>query len=138
MESPNSNKDTQPPPSANEIILPVECGPNKATLYLSRLCQGSRGPCVMFRGSWLTPNEFQYVSGRETAKDWKRSIRHGGKSLKLLVAKGVMSLNPPRCGCDNCGGTAVSYIGKKSQNHKIIYSRIFEIIFRLDNCRLTQ
>ena len=103
-------KETQPPLSANEIILPVECGPNKATLYLSRLCQGSRGPCVMFRGSWLTPNEFQYVSGRETAKDWKRSIRHGGKSLKLLVAKGVMSLNPPRCGCENCGGTSTTNV----------------------------
>ena len=36
--------------------------------YLSKLCQGSKGPCISFQGSWLTPNEFQYISGRETAK----------------------------------------------------------------------
>ena len=113
-----TTKETQPPPSDNEIVLPVECGPNKATLYLSRLCQGSRGPCVLFRGSWLTPNEFQYVSGRETAKDWKRSIRHGGKSLKLLVAKGVMSLNPPKCNCENCEGTAPSTVRKRAWPRK--------------------
>ena len=36
--------------------------------YLSRLCQGSKGPCIWFQGAWLTPNEFQFISGRETAK----------------------------------------------------------------------
>ncbi|OQR68669.1 hypothetical protein BIW11_04516 [Tropilaelaps mercedesae] len=78
-----------------EVILEVECGGNKGLLYLGRLCQGSKGPCILFKGTWLTPNEFQYVSGRETAKDWKRSIRHSGKSMKLLLAKGVLSVHPP-------------------------------------------
>jgi len=76
-----------------EAVLDVECGPNKAVMYLSKLCQGSKGPCVSFKGSWLTPNEFQYVSGRETAKDWKRSIRHQGKSIKLLFSKGIIVIN---------------------------------------------
>ena len=87
-----------------EVILDVECGPNKAKIYLSKLCQGSKGPCVLYNQAWLTPNEFQYVSGRETAKDWKRSIRHHGKSMKLLMAKGVMTLNPPSCRCEACTG----------------------------------
>ena len=85
-------------------------GPCKVILfrYLSRLCQGSKGPCVWYQviqksqkkapcesfeshefllamtflevlvqpqfkiflsqDSWLTPNEFQFISGRETAK----------------------------------------------------------------------
>ncbi|KAL3185631.1 hypothetical protein MRX96_028539 [Rhipicephalus microplus] len=85
-----------------EVILEVECGGNKGLLYLSRLCQGSKGPCILFRDTWLTPNEFQYVSGRETAKDWKRSIRHHGKSMKLLLAKGVLSVHPPVCDCSGC------------------------------------
>jgi hypothetical protein len=55
-----------------ETIMDVECGTNKAKLTLEKLWQGSKGQCVDFQGSWLTPNEFQYVSGRETAKDWKR------------------------------------------------------------------
>ena len=98
---------TQPKSQANadgEVILDVECGPNKAKIYLSKLCQGSKGPCVLYNQAWLTPNEFQYVSGRETAKDWKRSIRHHGKSMKLLMAKGVMALNPPSCRCEACTG----------------------------------
>lgn len=75
-----------------ETVLDVQCGTNTATLTLDKLWQGSKGPCIHFQGSWLTPNEFQYVSGRETAKDWKRSIRHQGKSIKLLLSKGYMKV----------------------------------------------
>ena len=64
--------------------------------------RGSKGPCIWFRDSWLTPNEFQYISGRETAKDWKRSIRHCGKSMKLLLTKGILTTHPPICDCDGC------------------------------------
>ena len=89
-------------PIPTEAILDVECGPNKGVLYLSKLCQGSKGSCILFNGSWLTPNEFQYVSGRETAKDWKRSIRHYGKSMKLLLTKSIMTVQPPVCKCEGC------------------------------------
>jgi hypothetical protein len=77
-----------------DIVLEVECGCNKGLLYLSRLCQGSRGACILFQRTWLTPNQFQAVSGRETAKDWKRSIRHRGRSVKLLISKGILPQNP--------------------------------------------
>lgn len=95
-----------------ELVLEVECGQNKGILYLSKLCQGSKGPCISFQSSWLTPNEFQFVSGRETAKDWKRSIRHHGKSLKLLLAKGILNVHPTMCDCDGCrqGATLVSHL----------------------------
>lgn len=73
-----------------DVKLYVECGVNKGVLYLNRLCSGSKGACILHDCAWLTPNEFQYVSGRETAKDWKRSIKHHGKSLKLLMAKGIL------------------------------------------------
>lgn len=77
---------------AGETILDVQCGTNTAKLTLEKLWQGSKGQCINFQGSWLTPNEFQYVSGRETAKDWKRSIRHQGKSIKLLLSKGYIKV----------------------------------------------
>ncbi|KAL3875843.1 hypothetical protein ACJMK2_033754 [Sinanodonta woodiana] len=79
-----------------EAVLAIECGPNKAHMYLSKLYQGSKGSCVSFQGSWLTPNEFQFVSGRESAKDWKRSIRHQGLSLKILFTKGILSVRKLR------------------------------------------
>lgn len=100
-----------------EILLEVECGQNKAAMYLSKLCQGSKGPCISFQGSWLTPNEFQFVSGRETAKDWKRSIRHHGKSLKLLLAKGILSVHPTMCDCDGCRIGAV--LTRKGEKRRI-------------------
>src|SRR5271163_2855094 len=85
-----------------ELALEVTRGQNTACLYMSRLQLGSKGTCVLFDNAWLTPNEFQYVSGRETAKDWKRSIKHFGKSLKVLIAKGILLTSPVRCNCGQC------------------------------------
>jgi len=93
----------------DDLRLEVTCGQNQAVLYTSRLQLGSKGTCVLFENAWLTPNEFQYVSGRETAKDWKRSIKHHGKSLKVLIAKGILSTTPPaRCNCSQCVTSPVS------------------------------
>ncbi|XP_065578692.1 polycomb protein Scm-like [Artemia franciscana] len=89
-----------------DIVLEVECGSNNGYMYLSKLCQGSRGACIYYQGSWLTPNEFQFLSGRETAKDWKRSIRHCGKSMKLLLNKGILTSHPIACDCNSCRNSA--------------------------------
>ncbi|MGH0121733.1 UNVERIFIED_CONTAM: hypothetical protein FKN15_000205 [Acipenser sinensis] len=90
LERFSSIPDFQPLFDNGEPCIEVECGENKALLYINKLCQGSKGPSIRYRGEWLTPNEFQFVSGRETAKDWKRSIRHKGKSLKTLMSKGIL------------------------------------------------
>ncbi|KAH3863458.1 uncharacterized protein LOC127866538 [Dreissena polymorpha] len=77
-----------------ETCIDIQCGNNEAYMFLGKLCVGSRGACIQFDSRWLTPNEFQSVSGRETAKDWKRSIRHRGRSLKLLINKGLVTVQP--------------------------------------------
>ncbi|XP_060115576.1 LOW QUALITY PROTEIN: sterile alpha motif domain-containing protein 11 [Heteronotia binoei] len=102
LERFSSIPDFQPFFDNGEPCLEVECGENKALLYIHKLCQGSKGPSIRYRGEWLTPNEFQFVSGRETAKDWKRSIRHKGKSLKTLMSKGILQVHPPICDCPGC------------------------------------
>ena len=89
-------------PRAEDVMLEVECGPNTAHVCLNKLHQGSRGACVKFDGTWMTPNQFQLVSGRETAKDWKRSIKHHGKSLKILLNNDLLLLEPPVCLCEVC------------------------------------
>ena len=103
----NSDAENSPavngdPSNAPEIILDVTCGPNKAKFHLHRLKMGSKGTSVLFEDSWFTPNGFQFVSGRGTAKDWKRSIKHHGRSLKLLMAKGLVTVTPPCCMCEIC------------------------------------
>ncbi|XP_072101016.1 sterile alpha motif domain-containing protein 11 isoform X5 [Mobula birostris] len=102
LERFHSVPDFQPIFDNGEPCIEVECGENKALLYIHKLCQGSKGPSIRYRGEWLTPNEFQFVSGRETAKDWKRSIRHKGKSLKTLMSKGILQVHPPICDCPGC------------------------------------
>ncbi|XP_017343121.1 sterile alpha motif domain-containing protein 11 isoform X2 [Ictalurus punctatus] len=102
LERFSSIPDFQPFFDNGEPCIEVECGENKALLYINKLCQGSKGPSIKHRGEWLTPNEFQFVSGRETAKDWKRSIRHKGKSLKTLMSKGILQVHPPICDCPGC------------------------------------
>lgn len=102
LESFSSIPDFQPFFDNGEPCIEVECGENKALLYINKLCQGSKGPSIKYRAEWLTPNEFQFVSGRETAKDWKRSIRHKGKSLKTLMSKGILQVHPPICDCPGC------------------------------------
>nr|XP_002737526.1 PREDICTED: polycomb protein Scm-like [Saccoglossus kowalevskii] len=103
MESLHPGEDFRPVLNDDgDNFLEVECGENKALLYLNKLCQGSKGQCIYFKESWLTPNEFQYVSGRETAKDWKRSIRHRGKCLKTLMNRGLIQTHPPICDCAAC------------------------------------
>lgn len=97
-----SEDDVTPEFRQNDICLQVECGDNKALMYMSKLYQGSKGKCIELDGKWFTPNEFQAVSGRESAKDWKRSIRHHGRSLKLLLSKNVLDVHPAACRCDSC------------------------------------
>lgn len=97
-----SEEDVTPEFRDNDICLGVECGENRGSMYMSRLYQGSKGKCIESNGSWFTPNEFQAMSGRGSAKDWKRSIRHQGRSLKLLLSKDVLDVHPAACRCDSC------------------------------------
>lgn len=85
------------------IVLEVVCGGNTALFYPSRWEYGGRGACVSYDGRWLTPNEFQLLSGRRSAKDWKRSIKHRGTSLKALLSSRRLQLEPPApCRCHPC------------------------------------
>ena len=62
--------------------LHVTCGGNSAQLYLEKLDESKRplGKCIMFKGSWFTPSEFELHCGKKTKK-WRQSIMHLGKPL---------------------------------------------------------
>ena len=126
---PLSNPSRQLPPAA-ALIFPVDgspvpvigvtCGDCRAEFHVDRLVDGL-GPvsnsigtsrtslCVRTvdgedGGVWMTPNQFQRASGRGTARDWKRSIKHHGVSLKSLLSKAVLSFDAasPGCRCNLC------------------------------------
>ena len=71
---------------------------------MKRFSRGSRGKCILFKERWITPNEFQAISGRKSSKDWKRSIRLRGRCLKEFIAQGLFQEHAKGCSCSVCVG----------------------------------
>lgn len=88
----------------------VNCAGNAAKFYLNRFARGSIGRCVLFRSRWITPNEFQAISGRQSSKDWKRSIRLRGRCLKEYIAQGLFQEHLKTCACKICSGEAAEHL----------------------------
>ena len=85
--------------NGEEFILTVECGTNTAKLHLSKLRQGSRAACVMFEDRWLSPNQFQCVSGRRTTKvrtlihTYIPITKHVNNSIIIICVNNIISFN---------------------------------------------
>ncbi|XP_077970116.1 deformed epidermal autoregulatory factor 1 homolog isoform X4 [Styela clava] len=84
----------------NEI--PITCKRNHAFLYKNKLGSGRKGKCIKFADEWYTPSEFEIFSGLEMSKDWKRSLRYGGRSLLNLVNRGYLRPHAATCTCGIC------------------------------------
>ena len=52
--------------------------------------------------NWYTPSEFEAVCGRACSKDWKRSIRYGGRPLQCLIEDGILRPHAISCTCSSC------------------------------------
>lgn len=88
--------------AASLPILPVRCKNTSAELHKSRFGSGGRGRCIKLNGSWYTPSEFEALCGRASSKDWKRSIRFGGRSLQTLIDEGIILPHATSCTCAAC------------------------------------
>ncbi|KAK0178777.1 hypothetical protein PV327_007632 [Microctonus hyperodae] len=88
--------------SANMAVLPVRCKNTNAELYKSRFGSGGRGKCIKLGEEWFTPSEFEALCGRASSKDWKRSIRFGGRSLQTLIEENILKPHATSCTCAAC------------------------------------
>lgn len=86
----------------NLEVLPIRCKTTTAELYKSRLGSGGRGRCIKYKEQWYTPSEFENACGRGSSKDWKRSIRYGGRSLQALIDEGIITPHATSCTCAAC------------------------------------
>uniref|UniRef100_A0A182M6Y3 SAND domain-containing protein n=1 Tax=Anopheles culicifacies TaxID=139723 RepID=A0A182M6Y3_9DIPT len=87
---------------ANVEVLQVRCKTTTGELYKSRLGSGGRGKCIKHKDGWYTPSEFENICGRGSSKDWKRSIRYGGRSLQTLIDEGILTPHATSCTCSAC------------------------------------
>ena len=88
--------------SANLGVLPVRCKNTNAELHKSRFGSGGRGRCIKLGQDWYTPSEFEALCGRASSKDWKRSIRFGGRSLQTLIEEQILRPHATSCTCAAC------------------------------------
>lgn len=88
--------------TVNMPILPVRCKNTSAELHKMRFGSGGRGRCIKYGMEWYTPSEFEALCGRASSKDWKRSIRFGGRSIQALIDEGILTPHATSCTCGAC------------------------------------
>ncbi|XP_077425734.1 deformed epidermal autoregulatory factor 1 homolog isoform X2 [Vanacampus margaritifer] len=89
-------------PSVYNNELPVRCRNSSGVLYKNRLGSGGKGRCIKYDQRWLTPTEFEGLAGRASSKDWKRSIRYGGRPLLCLIQDRILNPHAASCTCAAC------------------------------------
>ncbi|KAH3729480.1 deformed epidermal autoregulatory factor 1 homolog [Dreissena polymorpha] len=88
--------------SVDDDILPVRCKNTSGELHKAKFGSGGRGKCIRHHDIWYTPNEFENFAGRASSKDWKRSIRYGGRTLQCLLEDGILQAHATSCTCAAC------------------------------------
>ncbi|XP_033113843.1 deformed epidermal autoregulatory factor 1 homolog [Anneissia japonica] len=83
-------------------VLPVRCRNQSAELHKAKLGSGSKGKCIKVKDAWYTPSEFEQLCGRGNSKDWKRSIRYGGRTIQCLIEDSVLHPHAASCTCATC------------------------------------
>ncbi len=95
--------------SGESMLHPVQ-GPEKkcceknavVTSTRRHFLAGGRGRCIKMDNKWYTPSEFEAACGRASSKDWKRSVRYGGRALQCLIEDGILQPHATSCTCAAC------------------------------------
>jgi hypothetical protein len=67
---------------------------------------------------WLTPCQFEEISGLGSIRNWKRTIRHENRSLNCYIKLGVIQLHQRYCDCDRCI-TPILEMGERRSSKRV-------------------
>lgn len=81
--------------------MTVRCRKASGTLHLEKLGNGSSGKCILIDDKFVTPVQFEILSGLKGG-DWKRSIYYDGHHLSAVFARHKIRAHAKRCKCKNC------------------------------------
>ncbi|KAG2464005.1 DEAF1 factor, partial [Polypterus senegalus] len=73
-------------------VIPVWCGNKKGFLYKDRLGSIPVKKCIKVGKQWYSPMEFEKLGGRESSKNWKKSVKCGSAMLFTLIEVGLSNL----------------------------------------------
>jgi chromatin remodeling complex protein RSC6 len=69
-------------------VLKISCGEKEAQFHVAKFTAGGRSKCVFYRKQWVTPVELEEFCGRGASHNWKRTLKHSGKAVGVLIAQG--------------------------------------------------
>lgn len=88
-------------------VIQVNCNKIVGDLHKKKLGSGNKGRCIRVlmdnkEERWLTPIEFEAFCGKSNCKDWKKTIKAGGRQLLSLLESKVLMCHAVSCSCGIC------------------------------------
>ncbi|KAJ0058183.1 hypothetical protein NL108_009059 [Boleophthalmus pectinirostris] len=86
-------------PRTDQNLCLVTCGEVQGQMDANKLKNESysgKSKCILYGGMWLSSIEFKRVGGKETYKNWKRSIRYKNEPLSRYTVKNGRLYKKPK------------------------------------------
>jgi hypothetical protein len=93
---------------ASKKSIKISCGNLVGHLYPARFGPAGKSLCIKLNSnkdndSWLSPIEFEKMSGKGAQHNWKRTLRSvSNDQLANLVEDGTLKMCLKHCECASC------------------------------------
>ena len=97
--------------AGGKAIIKISCGNETGFLYPERFGPAGRSLCIKLdkkkdTSGWMSPVEFEKLSGKGAQHNWKRTVRavsHDNKMLWTLIEEGTLKICADKhCKCSPC------------------------------------
>jgi len=109
--------------AGGKAIIKISCGNETGFLYPERFGPAGRSLCIKLdkkkdTSGWMSPVEFEKLSGKGAQHNWKRTVRavsHDNKMLWTLIEEGTLKICADKhCKCSPCSIALAHRQGQRS------------------------